>query len=211
MRKATAAILALALASACGDDDGGTGDGGDGGDQPGDDATPGQADAATGGDDGGTTASCEHYCETIMAACLQDLKQYIDLATCLATCPLFPPGAEGDDTGDSLACRVQHAEWAAEEPGPHCYHAGPSGGRGDGVCGGPCDGYCDIMLAACPGEYVDDADCMEICAGFPDPRPYSILEARTDTVACRIWHATRSTVNDGHCKTAAADSGTCTE
>ena len=207
--RSVALWLSLCLVPACGgsggDDDGGGGDPGDataidGGGGGGDDGAPP-------GDDGGTAAGCEDYCDAISAACTGSLQQYYDRGTCLASCALFPAGQPGDDSGDSRACRMHHAELAASDPDPHCYHAGPSGA---GVCGAPCAAYCDIMQVACPDEYADDGECMDACAGFPDTRPYSVLENRGDTLACRIFHATRSSTNDLHCGTASADSPPCT-
>jgi hypothetical protein len=201
--RSIALCLALWLAAACGGDDDG-----DGGEAPAADAAPGQPDAAAGPDDGGTSASCEQYCADITAACVGEVKQYFDLEECLASCAQFPPGRPGDQTGDSLACRAYHAQLAVSDPDPHCYHAGPSG---NGVCGDPCDGYCDIMLAVCPAEFADDAACMTACAELPDPRPYSTQESRTDTVACRLFHATRAAVDDAHCGGASPDSTVCSE
>jgi hypothetical protein len=143
-----------------------------------------------------------------MASCTTALTQYFDLPSCLSSCALFPPGETGADSGDSLACRVSHAALAVAEPDPHCRHAGPSGG---GVCGAPCDAYCDLMMAVCGEVYADLGACMETCAGFPESGMYSIRESRSDTVECRIFHATRATADDGHCGTASADSSTCSE
>ncbi len=203
--RSIALCLALSLAAACGgsdDDGGGDGTGGSA------DAAPGESDAAPPSGDAGASPSCQDYCAAVSDACVDQLRQYHDLATCLATCALFPPGQPGDESGDSLACRAHHAELARAGPDPHCYHAGPSG---DGVCGDPCDGYCDLMLPVCDRVYADQAECMEVCAGFPDPRPYTVFESRSDTAGCRIFHATRATTDDGHCGTASADSVTCVD
>ena len=197
----TAALVLFACVAGCGGDDD---DGGEVG--PAIDAAVTSADGAPA--DGGAAASCADYCATIAEACVDALRQYHDLEICLATCALFPPGTAGDDGGDSLACRAHHAELAREAPDPHCYHAGPSG---DGVCGEPCEGYCDIVMPPCGALYADRGECAEVCAAFPDPRPYTVRESRSDTVACRIFHATRATVDDGHCGTASADSVTCVD
>ena len=197
--RSIAVWLALCVASCGGDDDGG----GNGSDA----ATGDPADASP-GDDAGPTATCDDYCAALTDACVDALRQYRDLETCLATCALFPPGQPGDEIGNSVACRAHHAGLAAAVPDPHCYHAGPSG---DGVCGDPCDGYCDIMVPTCEQSYADDAECMAVCAGFPDPRPYTVFEDRVDTAACRLVHATRATIDDGHCGAASADSGQCVD
>lgn len=200
-------VLALALcaAAACGgDDDDGTGD------QDAPDDAGGSRDAQS--DDGGLdpdaappSASCAEYCDSIMATCTGELAQYKFMPTCLASCALFPAGEEGADSGDSVACRLTHVALAAEEADPHCRHAGPSGG---GVCGTPCDAYCDLVMAVCD-LYADDAECMEVCSGFPDTALYSIEENRGDTVQCRVFHSTMASAFDGHCGTASAESGPC--
>ncbi|HEU5055646.1 MAG TPA: hypothetical protein VFU21_03950 [Kofleriaceae bacterium] len=196
--------LALCLATclaACGADD-------DGGDAPAEDAAPDDRADAGSGVDAGPSATCEEYCTVLTDACQDSFRQYRDLETCLASCALFPPGQAGDESGDSVACRAHHAELSLAEPDPHCYHAGPSG---DGVCGDPCDGYCDLMVPTCQQIYADDGECMAVCAGFPDPRPYTVHEDRVDTAACRLVHATRATVDDGHCGSAGPDSSTCVD
>ena len=210
MMRSIALYIAVAVAGACGGgDDDHAGD--DGGDAPVDDAAPGDHDAAPGDGDGGPLAGCDEYCSRLAAACTEQMRQYIDAETCLATCALFPPGEPGDEGGNSLACRMVHVERAEGDPDPHCYHAGPSGGRGSGVCGAPCENYCMIMMSACPAEFASAEDCMTACADYPDPRPYTIFESRTDTVACRIYHGTRATTDDNHCGTASPDSTTCTD
>ncbi len=192
-----AIALAVTLAACGGDDDAvGTNDGG------------GSAiDATPGGSDGQAAASCDEYCASIMASCTDELAQYRDLATCLASCALFPAGEPGADSGDSLACRVTHAALAVDEADPHCRHAGPSGG---GVCGAPCDAYCDLMQGVCE-LYSDDAECMETCAGFPEVGMYSSApgHGRGDSVECRILHATLATEDTVHCGTAGPDSTPC--
>lgn len=198
-----AIAIAVSLAACGGGDDGGDGSA-DGSDS---DGGASVIDGAPGGSDGATAASCDDYCASIMASCTGALTQYYDLPSCLASCALFPPGEPGADSGDSLACRVTHAALAVDEPDPHCRHAGPSGG---GVCGIPCDAYCDLVIPVCD-LYADDAACMETCAGFPESGMYSIRESRKNNVECRIFHATRATVDDGHCGTASAGSTTCSE
>jgi hypothetical protein len=184
-----------------------------GGDDDGDDGSSGGTDGggsvidAAAGFDGAVAAGCDEYCASIMTSCTGALTQYYDLEECLASCALFPPGEPGTESGDSLACRVTHAALAVDEPDPHCRHAGPSGGD---VCGVPCDAYCDLVMAVCD-LYPDDGACMETCAGFPESGMYSIRESRNDNVECRIFHATRATVDDGHCGTASAGSTTCSQ
>ena len=207
--RSIALCLACLCAVACGgDDDDGGGGGGDASATA--DARTASGDGAPIEGDAGEAATCQRYCDLIVEGCVEGIRQYANREECLTTCALYPPGEPGDEVGNSLSCRLYHAELALEEPDPHCYHAGPSGGRAD-VCGSACENYCAIMLPTCPDEYAGEAECLETCAGFPDPGPYSILESRSDTVACRIFHATRATADDGHCGTASPDSATCVE
>jgi hypothetical protein len=197
-----AIAFAVMVAAACGGDDDGTSDGStsDGGTSV--------IDGAPGGADAQVAAGCEEYCASILASCTTTLAQYRDQATCLASCALFPPGEPGADSGDSLACRVTHAALAVDEPDPHCRHAGPSGG---GVCGAPCDAYCDIVMGVCE-LYGDDGACMDTCAGFPEVGMYSTRQSRGDSVECRIFHATLATEDpQSHCGTAGPDSTPCSD
>ena len=89
---------------------------------------------------------CTSYCTTITGACTAANLQYSDMATCVASCAHFPVGTLADMGGDTLGCRLYHANAAKTDPGTHCVHAGPGGG---GVCGMPCMGFCDLVVAEC--------------------------------------------------------------
>jgi hypothetical protein len=78
---------------------------------------------------------CDRYCDTLMAACGGDNAQFADLDTCVSYCDGtgWPEGRVGDTSGNTIECRIYHAEVAAmEHPEFHCPHAGPTG---DNVCG----------------------------------------------------------------------------
>lgn len=201
MRRTFAIALAVSLAACGGDDDG---DGAS--DATGSDGGGPVIDGAPGGSDGAAATGCAEYCATVMPNCVMTLQQYKTVDSCMAACALFPPGEAGAESGDSLACRVTHAALAVDTPDPHCRHAGPSGG---GVCGAPCDAYCDLVMGACE-IYADDGECMDTCAGFPEVGNYSTHENLGDSVECRIAHATMATADpQSHCGPASPDSTPC--
>ena len=70
-----------------------------------------------------------------------------------------------------------------------------------------------VMLAVCSPElFTEDAACMETCAQYPEVGIYSIRENRGDSVECRIFHATLSTLEPGpHCGTAGPESIPCSD
>lgn len=111
------------------------GDAGDGGDA-------GAASDAGDASDAGPL-SCENYCNVVTQNCNQANSEYlpslvdggIDLNLCMTICQMFPnlgayypyPGDGAIATGNTLNCRLWHANAAKEAPSEHCPHAGPLG------------------------------------------------------------------------------------
>lgn len=200
-----ALVLAISL-TACGGDDDGGGDSSDG-DVHGHEDGGVVADATAGPDAPPPSADCQDYCSSIMATCTMALAQYRDTGDCLASCAVFSPGEPGADSGDSLACRITHAELAVGEPDPHCRHAGPSGG---GVCGAYCEAYCTLVMGICSEVYADAGECMTTCADFPVSGMYSVKHRTGDTVDCRIFHTTLAPDEpEVHCTQVGPDSIPC--
>jgi hypothetical protein len=175
MRTIGLGFAALLLVAAC--------DGGDGG-----------TDAGSDDDDGGGGGlTCATYCTTIMANCTGDLTQYASTAACMQSCEGFPIGTSADTAGNTLGCRIYHAQASAAAmlgPDPHCYHAGPGGA---GVCGSNCEGFCAIAQDSCTGgnqQYASAGDCMTECGNFPDTEPYDASDQAGDSLACRLYHLT---------------------
>ena len=92
--------------------------------------------------------SCAHWCNLLSSNCGGEVGHDEDF--CLSYCqpPLLdivPTGTEGDSTGNSLACRIHHAEAAGVTSGAtrdaHCAAAAMSGGN---ICGSFCDVYCHV-------------------------------------------------------------------
>jgi hypothetical protein len=117
-------LLPVALGACGGDDDDNVGAGADGG------------DVIVDTDAGGEVATlCNTYCDLMTETCTGDNVQYVDTNDCVSFCESagWPDGEEGDISGNTLQCRIYHAEVAAgAEPAEHCPHAGSTG---DGVCG----------------------------------------------------------------------------
>jgi hypothetical protein len=154
-------------------------------------------------------STCADYCTTIQAACVGPHQQYSDLPDCMSSCTAFPVGASGDQTGDTLGCRVTFAHQVAKNPSAMatvCPQAGPGG---DGVCGDNCGGYCDIAMMFCTDVnaakiYDSRAACLADCAtrmttvklnaGSPNRTDLG------DEVACLLYHAQMAaTAPVGHC------------
>ena len=181
-------VLGLALGmmgglglAGCGDDD-----------AMGTDAGPGAADASGGGGDAaGGAPTCEEYCTTYLDHCNDTLSEFSTMSECVSYCQTvagWQPGIRGATSGNTIACRLYHAGGPAmSDPTTHCPHAGPSG---EGVCGQPCDGYCELALRNCTGVnmlYADLPACMASCAMFPATGNGG--DTSGDTVQCRIYHA----------------------
>jgi hypothetical protein len=147
--------------------------------------------AENGGDVCGSL--CDVYCDSILANCTTTNKQFDDKPKCMAACSAMPKlsGAASISAmaGDSVQCRIYHAGAAKADAHTHCPHAGTSGG---GVCGMPCDAYCDQVLANCTMAnnkkiYDDRAGCMATCANFPGTTSSTVTSG--DSAGCRIYHA----------------------
>ena len=163
--------------------------------------------AGAGGSAGASGLSCAAYCTAIMANCTNENAQYASEAVCLTVCNSFPVGTASDANGNTLGCRTYHASAAGSgtpaDATLHCPHAGPAG---DGLCGTNCEGYCNIMVDACPGEFSGgETECLNECGNFADPNNTHFTTAETtgDTVHCRIYHASVASENSAagltHC------------
>jgi hypothetical protein len=170
---------------------------------------PGQAGAANGGAGGDApTVSCDDYCDTVMANCRGDFAVYTSLSTCLAVCATLPIGTDGDDIGNSVACRLRNARLARStaEPEVHCPIAGPGGFD---TCGADCEGYCVVFRSACSVAFSTDfesnVDCVRACRDLPSPeQPFDVSQNSGPTVNCRLWHVSAATLDPGtHCPHAA--------
>ncbi len=173
-------------------DDGGPGDGG---------ATDGATDSGLAWD-GSTALNCTDYCGLVMSTCTGQYAQYQSVGECMNACALLPMGAAGDMAGDTIGCRIYHAELAADAGvNPHCWHAGP---YGFGACGTNCDSFCTMATAWCSpmggfdggaAPYNSKGMCSAACMmytvadGGADPGAYNAAGPQTgNTLDCREWH-----------------------
>ncbi len=180
--------------------DGGNGEGGNGGD--------GGSGGGGGGEGGGDpAAACETYCAAIAVNCVAVNEQYGNDESCRAFCSNLPEGEDGAQTGNTLACRLYHAQEAATDPDTHCVHAGPSGG---GVCGTMIESFCEVAPKVCPDVHADTDACMTAVGGVNADPLYAGPSSTGDTLACRLYHLTEATVDDEtHCEHTGAVSATC--
>ena len=81
---------------------------------------------------GGTTTSttvqtlCDTFCSIVQANCTGGNQQYADANACQTACAQFPTnGNTGDTSGDTVQCRIYHAQAAAGSPVVHCPHTQP--------------------------------------------------------------------------------------
>ena len=136
---------------------------------------------------------CARYCDVTESACAGSNQLYETREGCMNTCMGFSfDGEEGDVSGDTVQCRIYHAEVAEQvDPFFHCNHAGADGG---GVCVDDpaplCETYCGLMLENCQGTYEDADACLAECAHIPDDG--AIGDQMGDTVQCRLLYATQA-------------------
>lgn len=145
------------------------------------------------------SALCLDYCDTIMAGCTGTNAQYASPTACLLVCEKLPAGTPGSTSGNNVECRNSQAALALStgESGNYCFTAGPGGG---GVCGQDCDGYCSVMLATCR-EFATLSQCTADCSIVPNLAQSSVVQTYNtsmqagNTVQCRLFHVTASTID----------------
>jgi hypothetical protein len=155
------------------------------------------------------TPDCATYCTKVMAACTGAVNaQYANAANCMDSCANFTVGTSADQQGNTLGCRINHADLAVGDPATHCVHAGPGGG---GACGTPCLGFCSIVVAECPTQW-NMGSCMNQttgCPSFATTPPYK-APSTGNTLECRLYHATMAATGPAtHCPHTLAVSTTC--
>jgi len=144
------------------------------------------------------SGNCPAYCSLFFNASFQNVcGQSPDFMTqndCMTWCNTFIGnlnGTTGDAAGNTIGCRIYHANAAITTGDPtHCDHASLTGGA---MCGTLCDNYCTTVLnGTCSGMYGDMNTCMLACASFPTNGTHiniSKPENWKNNVECRIYHA----------------------
>jgi hypothetical protein len=159
----------------------------------------------------GATATadlCMSYCTAIMGNCTGANAQYKDMGDCMTACSFLPAGSPGDQTINTINCRIPVAKAAAADTGTGktgaCFQAGP---LSYGTCGQECDAFCAIQAGYCSaakgytGAQVyppspSDSDCTTICSQFSRPDNIDYTSAGNfnttgvtgDTLECRAYH-----------------------
>jgi len=161
-----------------------------------------------------------------MANCTATNAQYPDMAHCLGSCAAFTVGTStvNDTTGDTLGCRIYHANASAGATNAplHCPHAGPGGDLISATtpptyCSGGdfCTNFCTLEIATCgstdmpkmingtaiTSPYKNLAACVDVCKNgdgtnhkFDVTHPYA-TNAAGNSLACRLNHWTNAAAN----------------
>jgi len=120
---------------------------------------------------------------------------------CRAVCNALPRGLVGDDTQNTVGCRMYHSYNSLLDPKGHCTHTSP-GGDGhcftDDVDTGNCESYCVLLEKACKSDFDADyddasacqAECMKL-DGAPANSGYS-TSAKGNNLQCRLLNVSRA-------------------
>lgn len=141
---------------------------------------------------------CITYCSEFQGTCGDSPMAYPDEPTCGTICANsgIGMGAAGDTSGNTLGCRIYHAQAAATDADLHCPHASLWGG---GVCGDLIENYCTGIEAACTGDNAPTwtADCATDAAAYPAGTPGA---TSGDSLDCRLYHLGAAMGDPGaHC------------
>ena len=145
---------------------------------------------------------CEIYCDLLATSCPAAGADSDDgRAACLATCSetLADTGELGDESGDTLQCRIRHALLAESDPEGHCDAASFEGG---GICVDVegCSEYCELMALHCEGAYPNEQNCMATCVDMP----ISESDRDANTRACRLKYARQAEASSSKASCTAA-------
>lgn len=182
---------------------------------------PQDPDDAPCADKPGREPSCEQYCKLSSVVCQGDNQVYESIEQCEKVCSKLVLGLNGDQTDNTVACRLYHtynAMPSAAQAQDHCPHSGPGG---DGHCGkddpktgltANCASYCRLFEAAC-GEafreqFGNDATCQAQCKDLPGAEAdsfYSTKRAENsgNNLMCRLLYTSRALSDPSHCASAA--------
>lgn len=153
-------------------------------------------------DSAGDKPLCERYCDTVAASCPVPNEQYTSRAVCLKICARLDPGQPGDDSGNTINCRLHYAESAAStgETALNCSAAGPGGANADtpNLCGSYCEGLCRIAADTCRGAQVvfsSISECVTACSSIPDLGNYADSIDSGNSVQCRLYHVSAAQID----------------
>jgi hypothetical protein len=163
---------------------------------------------ADGGLSGGSgTVDCAGYCALVTPGCGNGTPaMYSGSAACLADCATFSTsGIDGFGSGNTLQCRVFHAQAAVGNAGACSRLASTLAG----FCVDGCGYYCALMERHCPQQR-PATGCSTECAGYPNAGHDG--DAQGNTLQCRVHFAELAAPdNAAFCANASAAGGTaCT-
>jgi hypothetical protein len=186
-----------------------------------------QTDQATGGT--GSTQQdpgiCATYCDAVMAGCTGAFSAYASRETCMGVCNQLrlagKTGTPGDQSGNTVQCRLTQAKSAKStgEPADYCFAAGPGGGD---ICGTNCEGYCVLLQQTCPIEFSTAqfnnsvAYCLtNACPSIPTlDAGFNAEQQSGNNINCRLYHVSAANADSQapgtHCPHAAGASP-CTD
>lgn len=142
---------------------------------------------------------CEQYCTAFNDACSVVADDYTSIRTCVDFCrdgASWERGRDGDVSGNTVGCRIYHAETAATPGEDREFHCGHAGITGDTICGSLCENYCHLMQSICTGDnaqYDSFEDCTVACQGNGPVRPAIPQNGENndtvgDSIQCRMYH-----------------------
>lgn len=132
---------------------------------------------------------CESYCDAIEEQCTSERAVYSDRQQCIEVCKALPPGNDGANSGNSIACRLGLLRAPGFED-TLCSAVGPIG---NGRCGSNCEAFCMLRRAACGEvetfELEQNGYCEESCAQLTNLETYGVGSYdNADTLQCRVGH-----------------------
>lgn len=167
-----------------------------------------QSDSATGGASATqqSTDLCTTYCNTVQDGCKDQFSVYASQDTCLGVCAKLvaagKAGEAGDQSGNTVNCRLTQAQNAKStgEPGEYCFAAGPGGGD---LCGSNCEGYCVLLQQTCPTEFQSAqfnnslAYCITTaCPSVPKlDAGFNADQQAGNNINCRLYHVSAANAN----------------
>ena len=146
---------------------------------------------------------CENYCWLAQRNCAGEASLYPGTPACVAACAGFATdGAVGDDSSDTVQCRVTHLILAGLEPATAPEHC-PDGADDSPVCVEPtagadapptCADYCALYEITCEPDHpqydwADGLDCETWCTTWAGLEPGGAGADAGNSIGCRAYHA----------------------
>lgn len=166
---------------------------------------------------------CDSYCQEFGDLCSElagpdTFPGFASGERCMRICRTYPTNAADDAyEGNSVQCRLNHLEAAAEESATsHCPHTASGGAT---ICGDNssrvCLEYCATLVNKCTGDveqFSSPQGCLAECADYADDG--QVGDESGDTIQCRFRYA--RSVADGvevplNCRFAGPNSRECTD